>query len=1161
MQHEFAALKQSIVSKNYVEATQCFKRYCAAFIDEAKSEQPQSFFAKIVKKQTPLESGIEHFGYIIKSGVMKRIPFTELIQSITPLFQVLLHPFIKKENHIIAFSLVLDVVSALEDDAEKKDLSVKLLGDIIVYGFQLFQCIERPEDMYPDDLPNNIAVIEQDTSTLHIQLFDSLMEHIKKHKNHICFWWSLLCESLLSIYFGSTTCKFTFINRPHFKMEKISKLLCSDDVDEERISKLYPHYILQVIAETAEKSSVPFFDKFSDHLNEIFIEASKTNYSSVASFYVSILPHIGNMIKRPDNNQARLLFDKYNRIWASLIRSNEETAELIINEISTKVQTQRDPTTVYAALLMSYQLGKPIPKPISMHIKDMGQEVESVACAFAGVLAIVFMPQLLHLSKKDMEQIEDEAFTDCGTFFLKVAFRPNTLSIVPHVEMMRIIGSISIVHDQRPPLEVSPFIEQFFDGWKTDQGIHEMYSSFIRTLVMIIQSLPSSVQVDAKKILIPSMNEFTKVALETAKPKVVLQSVDVVSLIISTRQIVPHITPVATSKTALAHLKLISLNDSECIEVGILRASASILSGNPILMAIVPYLVTLVLSEKITNIQPIVVSAFEYAVMYFSQNEELIKKAVDSIENKMLPVLATIKDFLSPTASSYFIGNKKTLQSPFEYIISILSHEIISSKSEEVRLSFVRLIHGFSVLNMKIPPQVMNIMKQIKELDDIMIAGMYSFVDIADIIRKNNDNFLPNIIATLEIEYDRSFEKSSRPAAQIFILAYQLCIACGEWEMLSELFTRIKYNEVIDLLLSFMCERYTRPAIGTVSEESSVFCSSQNSLQIVHKNEQGETEVTTTKPTISSVHSFTTIKQEEEDAKEPPYETFEEDNDEEDVANEISHNTDQIFTRIIEEIKAQHEEGLLSVTNIGPKTPRKQSIIRKPPHDKSSSKSAMQKKHATDYDASLAAIGALGLFGRYGFEKNLNKQDILRINEIIQTEVKRTCIFPVYYAKGGKIEWKWEETSKTFQRFSHSLGENETSTTRSFKDWRINGKFLIMPSGGSTLKDKIIQWLKIVWCEDGVTIPPNEFHGKGTQATTVISIQPLRTGFVRIYTENIKSNNILLSGVKVIPGESLTSMLKTTVCSLYSSTETTDNPFSRGLLNQNNIEKVSHSFI
>ena len=167
MHQEFAPLKRAIESSNTPDAVQRFKKYCNAFKGEILSEVPQTFLAKIVKRQTPLETGIDNFHYIIKSGFLKKMPWLDFVQSITPLFQVLLHPFINMDIHLKSFDLLLDVLSGLEDDAETKDYSLKLVGDIVVYGLQLFLFIDKANEMYNTILPENKLAMEQDFANFH----------------------------------------------------------------------------------------------------------------------------------------------------------------------------------------------------------------------------------------------------------------------------------------------------------------------------------------------------------------------------------------------------------------------------------------------------------------------------------------------------------------------------------------------------------------------------------------------------------------------------------------------------------------------------------------------------------------------------------------------------------------------------------------------------------------------------------------------------------------------------------------------------------------------------------------------------------------------------------------------------------------------------------
>ena len=83
MHQEFVPLKRAIESGNTNDAIQRFGKFCKAFREEILSETPQTFFAKIVKKQTPLEAGTDNFRYLIKSGILTKIPWAEFVQSIT----------------------------------------------------------------------------------------------------------------------------------------------------------------------------------------------------------------------------------------------------------------------------------------------------------------------------------------------------------------------------------------------------------------------------------------------------------------------------------------------------------------------------------------------------------------------------------------------------------------------------------------------------------------------------------------------------------------------------------------------------------------------------------------------------------------------------------------------------------------------------------------------------------------------------------------------------------------------------------------------------------------------------------------------------------------------------------------------------------------------
>ncbi|EAY09398.1 hypothetical protein TVAG_420200 [Trichomonas vaginalis G3] len=851
-------------------------------------------------------------------------------------------------------------------------------------------------------------------------------------------------------------------------------------------------------------------------------------------------------------------------VWDAIVQRKIDNAQYILITYADTLIQNPDPCSIYLFLLMTYKANQVIPAKIASELKNFPEDVISIARSFGGVLACAFLQQILKLTISDMEIITNRYPNHCGKLFMHVFFQQNSQDTTISTDYMSIIEAIPVVFDTKPKLEADTFIKLFFRNWDQDPGLIKMYSTFTRTFVSAIQSLPSVIHVKTAEILIPYLNTFTKVAFETKDPLILFETVDVVSKIVYTREIGPHITPVMTSKICLSLLKLLCVSNKNYVEIGLDRAASSILSGNPIFMTIVPFLVHILNDLKI-HPKTSVVSALESALLYFTVND--ITKAIDSIEKKMINLLNTSNTQYSQSASIYFLNrssgndlNRISSKVITANIIKIFTAIFSKSFLTDTTMSFVRLVHGYAALNIPIPPDLEDCLKSIN-ISYNLADGMYSLIDVADTLKTNNNDLLTNLVGIIITHFMiYSTKKDPRGSAQLMILAIELSRRLGDFNFIEDFLSRIKnMPDIIEVLVSHL----SASNVVSFSPDINPVCigvSSIDALQVLNEESEKNAQLLTARYTSKTSHRFDIIEEEDKsDGIEEKVETLK--SEEEDFENSNpSSQTAKLFSNLKEKIISQNLRQLLNTpTNSDQKIENDKNREFKILSEKTA-KIERKKSKPTNSDSTLLAMYCLGLFGENRYETLPSAGNIMQaFRRVISTTVKKEAKVPLYFARGGKFDWKWSETSKDFQSFAESLGRKDKSTTRKFGDWRLDGTFFVVPAD-SEYKPKCedtMNDVRVVWSEDGITISSKDFNKD--KNTTVICVQPLKTGFVRVTTMNAKVTS-LLANTNIVRAESAPSMICTTVVTLCLGNEF-NTPFTLGIPNKENIIKMVPQYV
>lgn len=1152
MQQEFDLLSAAFEADNKEECSAHFREFCAAFFHDLNKDVPGGIFSKIMKKKSVFQTGMEYINMIISQNMMFKMQLIDFIQSITQLFKFLMHYKMKTEIHYQSFDVFLTILDSFKgtDDTIK----LKLLGDVMVYGLDLYQFIENPEEMYKFYIPDSKIEPEYNTHS-YVKLYEKLLIHFKNNHDPFKYWWMILCESLFPVIFSATSTEIKLIKSPKYNLEIFANALLEPTVDINEISTMYPEYILFLISETAIKTAKPFFDKYHEKLPDIILAASDRFLKSVSSFLYAIIPILGTLIILPENNAAKLYFDEILTTWDKMVQRKPGVQNYILPLYADMIHANPDTSSIYTILLMAYKSNSQIPDVISTNIKNLSDDVLSISCGFSGVLAVAFLKQIFRLTDQQVKIIAERIPNDCGKHFIQVSYKPDSQSLTTvKTDQMRIIEAISVKFDTRPRLEADTFIKRFFDKWEQDIGLNAMYSTFTRTFVSALQILPAAITVNTPEILIPYLDKFTRVALDAHDAQVLVSSVDVVSLIVNTRDMGPHITPIMASRICRAILKLLSISIDDKIEIGLDIASYVLLSGNPMFMTIVPFMVYILQQEK-RHPKPKVVPALEYALLFLSMND--VGEATQAIESKMTDILKSIGGQLSNSAKAYFNSNKR-LKSPITLEILDVLVRAITKSYQMMYMSAVRLVHGFAASNLDVP-RALEACFGLNLYNYLLVDGMYSLIDVAEDMRKNSPQFLLNLAILIEVHFnDAANDPDSKWCSQLMILFIELARRHGEKKLLEEFFEKLSIisktrPDLIEVLLTYLANRKILQ-LKEDKQMQAIGMSSPDAFQSVVKYDN-DSVLITSRYTSKSAYKFKIINENSENENQKITENVE-NLSEKNFDDSLMTHTAKLFSNLKKKIVAQNID-ILS-------TPQENTQIKEdsnldlPDHEPKNEENENE-VNSTSLDSTVLAMYNLGLFGDMGTESLSpmveNQHSVL--HRIVSAQVKLQATVPVFYAKNGNYVWKWEETSRDFQSFAAALGTPDTSTTRKFGDWRMEGKFYISPAEkefNNTCAENCP--VCVLWIEDGITLSARDVGAD--QSTIVISVQPLTTGFLRVMMSESKLTT-LLTNTNVIKAESVCSMVRASVVTLCLGSEQ-NYPYELGKSVKENISKVASQF-